>query len=66
MNEAGYERIRVRPFVNRYPLHYWMKLLPLPAESKRGLIRTAKAAWVGRLPIPLPAGNMAVIGFRPQ
>jgi SAM-dependent methyltransferase len=66
MSEAGYERVRVRPLVNRYPLHYWIKLLPLPINAKRGLMRTAKAAWVGHVPIPLPAGNMAVIGFRPQ
>jgi SAM-dependent methyltransferase len=64
MSEAGYERVRVRAFVNRYPLHYWMKLLPLPVGVKRGLMRAARAVWIGHVPIPLPAGNMAVIGFR--
>jgi SAM-dependent methyltransferase len=66
MRRAGFSDIRVTSFVNRYPLHYWMKLLPMPARVKLGLIRFVKAIKLGYLPLPLLAGNMAIVGFRPR
>lgn len=66
MRRAGFTDIRVTSFVNRYPLHYWMKLLPMPAGVKLGLIRFLKAIKLGYLPLPLPAGNMAIVGFCPM
>ena len=64
MQRAGFTDIRVSSFVNRYPLHYWMKLLPMPVAPKVRLIQCLKAIQLGYLPIPLPAGNMAIIGYR--
>ena len=64
MERAGFTDIRVSSFVNRYPMHYWMKLLPMPGKVKAALIRFAKAIKLGHLPIPLPAGNMAIVGYR--
>jgi SAM-dependent methyltransferase len=66
MERAGFERIRVRSFVNRYPLHYWMKLLPLPTRAKTTLMRASKTLGLGYVPAPLPAGNIVIIGFRPH
>ena len=65
MHRAGFKNVRVTSFVNRYPIHYWMKLSPIPMFLKRAMIRGAKAIRIGYLPIPMPAGNMAIIGFRP-
>lgn len=61
---SGFSQIELWRVVNRYPLHYWVKLFPLPLGFKRGLIARLKSSAIGSLPIPLPAGNLAVVGFR--
>jgi SAM-dependent methyltransferase len=66
MSRAGFIDVRVTSFVNRYPMHYWMKLVPIPAKLKTAMIRFSKAIRIGYIPIPLPAGNMAIVGFRPD
>jgi SAM-dependent methyltransferase len=66
MTAEGFERVEVRPVVNRYPLHYWVKLFPIPRAMKRPTISALKAIRIGYLPIPLAAGNMAVIGYKPR
>lgn len=64
MKRAGFDRVELRIVRNRYPLHYWLKLFPLPTGTKRRLIQFLKSIKIGYLPIPLPAGNMAVIGYK--
>ena len=66
MQRAGYANVRVSPMVNRYPLHYWMKLVPIPNGAKSILIQTSKRMRFGYLPVALPAGNMAIVGLRPE
>lgn len=61
--QAGYARVQVAPIWNRYPLHYWIKLFPFPAALKQPLIALTRASFAA--PLPLPAGNLAVCGFRP-
>jgi SAM-dependent methyltransferase len=64
LERAGFRAVEVRPIVNRYPLRYWLKLLPVPSA-----LRSAALAFMGRrlssAAVPLPAGNMAAIGFKP-
>jgi SAM-dependent methyltransferase len=64
LTKAGYKRIVVKPIFNVYPLHYWLKLLPAPKGLKIVLISFLKKIKLGYLPIMLPAGNMAVIGYK--
>jgi SAM-dependent methyltransferase len=64
MEKAGFTGVEVKPLWNLYPLHYWIKLLPFPNKLKGFLIAALKAIRVGYLPVPLPAGNMAVIGYK--
>ncbi len=64
LEQAGYERVRVFPITNAYPIHYWVKLLPFPGSMKPALIGFLKAMGIGRLVVPLPAGNMAAVGFK--
>jgi len=66
MKLAGFERVAVKTVYNVYPLHYWLKLLPFPKGLKIGLIRFLKAIQLGYLPVLMPAGNMAVIGYKPE
>lgn len=64
LSRCGFQDITVRRVTNRYPLHYWLKLFPLPLALKRPSLSFLKAAKVGYWPISLPAGNIAVIGYK--
>lgn len=64
LRRAGFNEVSVRPFFNRYPLHYWTKLFPLPRKLKRPLLRALEQRAIGRITVSLPAGNMAVVGFK--
>jgi SAM-dependent methyltransferase len=64
LERCGFRDVEIRVVVNRYPLHYWMKLFPLPAGLKRGVVAALKTKGLGRLTLPLPAGNIACIGYK--
>jgi SAM-dependent methyltransferase len=64
LGRTGYSRVAVRRFANRYPLHYWLKLAPVPRGVKGVLVATARRGAVRQLSFPLPVGNLAVVGFR--
>lgn len=62
---SGYIDIEIRRVHNKYPLYYWIKLLPfLKPNAKRRLIPLLKKNFLGRLPIYMPTGNIAVIGYK--
>jgi SAM-dependent methyltransferase len=61
---TGYADIDVRRIVNRYPLHYWLKLAPLPRPVKTALVSGARRGPLGSLSLSLPVGNLAVTGYR--
>ncbi|MDX6618358.1 MAG: hypothetical protein QOK36_744 [Gaiellales bacterium] len=64
LERTGYERVGVRRFANRYPLHYWIKLAPVPRRAKAPLVAGARRGALRRLSLSLPVGNLAVAGFR--
>jgi hypothetical protein len=64
LEHAGFSNIELKPILNRYPLHYWLKLFPVPNGLKLRLITFLKMIKIGYVPLPLPAGNMAVIGYK--
>lgn len=64
LTEAGLVDITVRPFFNRYPLAYWTRLFPFPRVIKNLLIQGLNVTGIGRIPVPLPAGNLVAWGFR--
>jgi SAM-dependent methyltransferase len=66
LRRAGFADGRVWKFTNRYPLRYWIRLLPLPARAKRAFLGIADGAGLGRIPVSLPAGNIAAAGFNPS
>lgn len=65
LEQSGYERVRVQTLWNRYPLRYWLRLMPLPKGVKRGLLRTVSQSPVGGLMVSVPAGNLICTGFKP-
>lgn len=61
LSRAGFEFPEVKPFENRYPLHYWVRLLPLPRFIKRplhGWLRNGAGGSLGDWQIRLSVGNM--------
>lgn len=64
LEQAGFVDVRVLPVINRYPVNYWLRLLPLPQKAKRLLIRCLDLLGIGRAVVPMPAGNIAVVGYK--
>ena len=61
LQRAGFTDIRVMPVWNRYPIHYWMRLAPIPQRLKKGLIAVARQEPLARVSCSLPAGNIAAV-----
>jgi SAM-dependent methyltransferase len=64
LETAGYRDVQVGVVYNRYPLSYWIKLFPSPKAVKNAAMKLAERTGIGRLPLALPAGNLATIGFK--
>jgi SAM-dependent methyltransferase len=64
LNRAGYKQVQVASVWNRYPLNYWMRLMPLPGPVKSALQSLARASGAGNMLVSLPAGNLVCIGFK--
>ena len=66
LSRAAFTSISVTSYWNRYPLSYWNRLFPLPANIKRLVLRFLAGIRIGLLPIALPAGNLVAVGFKPR
>lgn len=64
LEESGFTNIVVRPIVNRYPLHYLLKLFPLPLSIKRRCLAWAQNHPLGQWHISVALGNLAVFGVK--
>ena len=65
MSTAGFVDVQPGTLLNRYPMGYWARLLPMPRGLKSSLIRMMDAVSIGRVAVPLPAGNIYVVAFKP-
>jgi len=66
LEQSGFTSVEVTTIVNRYPLRYWLRLLPLPQNVKRSLIAALDRMGIGGWSLSVPVGNIAVIGFKPD
>lgn len=64
LESCGFERVEIRTIRNRYPLSYWFRLAPLPSAAKRFLNRVLTGTRIGRIPLSLNIGNLAVTGYK--
>jgi SAM-dependent methyltransferase len=64
LEQAGFGEVEVHTIVNRYPLHYWAKLVPVPKAIKATMLRKLRGDILGQIPLSMPAGNMAVIAYK--
>lgn len=47
--------------LNRYPLRYWLQLMPLPKAAKNLLLHVMQKNPLGDIPLNIKAGNMGII-----
>jgi SAM-dependent methyltransferase len=64
LQRVGFTSIDIRPFANRYPLRYWMRLAPLPAGVKGRVISALDRVGLGALALTVPVGNLAAVGWK--
>jgi SAM-dependent methyltransferase len=64
LERAGFQDIEVHSMVNRYPLQYWMKLLPFPPALKSRALERLNDTRLGKLPVQIAAGNFAAVAFK--
>lgn len=66
LEQTGFSNIMLMNVVNRYPIRYWLRLLPLSSGIKRLLITTLDRIGAGGWPISVPVGNIGIVGFKPE
>lgn len=66
LSGIGFEQVQISSLVNRYPLSYGMRLFPFHQAIKLPLIKLANALLIGKIPIQLPLGNIAAVGYKPR
>lgn len=66
LRSCGFENATVRSICNSYPLHYWLKLVPIPVAVKKILVDAIRRLRLGHLPVAIPAGNMVAYGYKPR
>ena len=61
---GGFKVLRQGPVSNKYSLGYITHLVPMPSRAKGMALGTLRRSHVGRLTIPVPLGNLYLIGSR--
>ncbi len=64
LEQCGFSEVVVRSTANTYPLHYWLKMVPISRPAKKELIGFFKATKIGYILVSVHAGNMLAIGFK--
>ena len=62
---TGYEHIEVKAFSNRYALHYWLRLTPLPTFLKNLILKVLARMRCDSYKLSLNVGNTMGVGFKP-
>ncbi|TNC13780.1 class I SAM-dependent methyltransferase [Methylobacterium terricola] len=65
LGEAGFEEIAVAAIRNRYPLRYWLRLMPLPGPLKPAALAAAETLGLGRRSLAVNVGNLLSVARKP-
>jgi len=57
----GFSVVETFAVKNRYPLHYWFRMLPFPQKIKQILLFSLIKANLANVPLSLSAGNIGII-----
>ena len=64
---CGFEPIRVIATKNCYSVSFFLERLPfLPAGFRRNLAKIARRVLIGRIPLSIPIGNIAIVARKPN
>ena len=58
LTRARFGSVALEPFANRYPLHYWARLLPIPPVIKRPLYARLRSTPAGQVAFQARVGNL--------
>jgi SAM-dependent methyltransferase len=64
LDQAGFRHVRVTTLWNRYPIHCWLRLMPLAKSVKGPLSSLLQQSVFGTIPLSVPAGNITSMGFK--
>lgn len=59
----NFECIEIKTFYNRYPLRYWLRLLPINIKIKKFLISVFDALGCADMKIKFNVGNIIAVGY---
>lgn len=62
--QAGFKKVNVASFANRYSLRYWARLAPLPSGLKNIFARLFELPWIRDKKLSLNVGNILAWGFK--
>lgn len=62
LGDAGFAVERIAPFVNRYPLRYWLRLTPLPGPAKAAALGALGALGLAGARLGANVGNLLSVG----
>ncbi len=62
---AGFGEVAIGSIRNRYPLRYWLRLLPLPGPLKPATLAVAQALGLGQRSVGLNVGNLLSVARKP-
>lgn len=65
LDGAGFRDISIEPINNRYPLRYWIRLVPLPNLAKRLLLKLCDMSRLSNKRLNIPVGNLLAVGVKP-
>jgi SAM-dependent methyltransferase len=66
LETRGYADVGAKAFANAYRPSYWMRLFPMPASIKQGVIDVVKATPLDDVRLPFNVGNTMSWGFKPS
>jgi len=64
LKSVGLKRVDVQPLVNSYPIHYWVRLLPLPNRLKAAILGLPQMKSLFDKRVSLNVGNLFAVGYK--
>ncbi len=64
LKAQGFKVRAVFNVTNKYPLRYWVKIMPAPKSIKERVLNTLAKSPLGQLPCSFNAGNMGIVAVK--
>lgn len=64
LKSCGFKDIQIGTVLNRYPLSYWIKLIPISSGLKRKIVPLSRSLLIGRILLSANVGNIYAVAFK--